>query len=545
MKKWAAITLLAIAEFVMVLDSTVMNVSISTVVKDLNTDIASMQMAITLYTLSMASFMLVGGKLGSVWGRKRALLLGCAIYALGALVTGLSPNILTLILGWSVIEGLGAALVIPAIAALVATNYKGNDRVVAYAILGAMSGVAAAAGPLIGGFITTYFSWRYVFYGEVVIIAVVLALSGWITDSKDRSAERIDIPSVLLSASGFTLLIYGMLQSKVWGWVTPLTVPQIQGIEIAPLGISMVSYLVITGAILLKLFYDRQKKLEAAGRNPLLKVSMLSISQLRGGLSVLSAQYIVTASIFFVIPVYLQTTLGYDALETGVEILPLSVALVLFSIIGARLSGHWSPRRIVRLGQSLLIVGAMMLIGSVSVEVRNAFFMVGMACIGGGLGSLASQLGNINMSAVPERDSAEVGGLQGVAQNIGSSLGTALIGSFLVASLTTAFIGDIQASTLPDTVKTYVQENTTSVSIVPVSDLSAYATSKGLSSDEVNSIDQVYTESQIQAIRKSLVAIVVIGIFTLMISKSIPDKNSRVPLARSLPTVVRVPLSPR
>ncbi len=527
MKKWAAIVLLAIAEFVMVLDSTVMNVSISTIVRDLDTDIASMQMAITLYTLTMASFMLVGGKLGSIWGRKRALLLGCVVYAVGALITGLSPNVVTLVIGWSVIEGLGAALVIPAIAALVVTNYKGNDRIAAYAILGAMSGVAAAAGPLIGGSITTYLSWRYVFYGEVVIMAVVLLCSGRITDSDGGSKERIDVPSVLLSVGGFTLLVFGMLQSKTWGWITPLEIPEIHGLEIAPLGISLVSYLIVTGGILLKLFYDRQKKLEADGRNPLLKVSMLSISPLRSGLSVLSAQYVVTASIFFVIPVYLQTTLGYDALETGVEILPLSVALILFSIIGARLSGHWSPRRIVRLGQSLLILGATLLIGSISTEVRNAFFMIGMACIGGGLGSLASQLGNINMSAVPERDSAEVGGLQGVAQNIGSSLGTALIGSFLVASLTTTFIGDIQASTLPDTVKSYVQENTTSVSIVPVSEVSAYAASKGLSADEVTDVGTVYTESQIRAIKKSLVVVVVIGIFTLMVSKDITDEKRR------------------
>jgi MFS family permease len=526
MKKWAAIILLSIAEFVMVLDSTVMNVSISAVMRDLSTDISSMQMAITLYTLTMASLMLIGGKLGSILGRKRAFLLGSTIYGLGSLITAISPNIVILILGWSIVEGMGAALVIPAVAALVATNYKGKDRIVAYAMVGAMSGIAAAAGPLIGGFVTTFFSWRFVFYGEVVITVFIILLHRMIADSDERSGERIDIPSAVLSVSGFTLLVYGMLQSKDWGWITPLDIPVINGVSIAPFDISLVTYLIIAGIILLKLFYDRQRKLEGAHRNPLLKVSMLSIPQLQSGLSVLAAQYIVTASIFFVIPIYLQTTLGYDALSTGLRVIPLSVALILFSILGARLANKWSPKRIVRGGQILLILGAVMLIASISVNLINTFFMISMACIGGGLGMMSSQISNINISAVNEKDSPEVGGLQGVAQNMGSSLGTALIGSFLVASLTTGFLGGIQASALPDTVKDYVQEHTTSVMIVPVSEVSDYAASMGLSADEVTDVSDAYTASQIAAIKKSLVIVAVIGVFTLMISRNLPDTVS-------------------
>lgn len=532
MKRWVAILLLAIAEFVMVLDSTVMNVSISTVVVDLHTDIASMQMAIALYTLTMASFMLVGGKLGSIWGRKKSFFVGCIIYGLGALVTGCSPNITTLIIGWSIVEGLGAALVIPAIAALIATNYHGSDRTIAYSIIGAVSGVAAAAGPLIGGFITTYLSWRYVFFGEVVIVVLVLMLHRHITDIEASSHARIDLLSVLLSAGGFTALVYGMLQSKTWGWVTPIDIPEFFGVPIAPLGLSLVIYLIIGGGILLKLFYDRQKKLEAKGRDPLLKVSMLSISQLKSGLSVLMAQYVITASTFFIIPIYLQMTLGYDALRTGLEILPLSVALILSSMIGARLSARWSPRRIVRLGQIMLILGAFMLIGSISAELRNSFFIVGMAFLGAGLGILASQLGNINMSAVPETDSAEVGGLQGVAQNIGSSLGTALIGSFLVAVLTTGFIGSIESSSLPQNIRQYIEDHSSSVNIVSVSEVSDYATSKGLTDDEVQDIVTAYTSSQIAAIKESLVVIVILGVFTLMISRSIPLKLEAEPKTR-------------
>lgn len=525
MKKWSVVILLALAQFVMILDSTVMNVSISTIVKDLDTTVALMQTAITFYTLTMASFMLLGGKLGDTLGRKKSLLIGCVIYAFGALITGLSPNVGTLMFGWSLIEGFGAIMVIPAVAALIATNYKGKDRVTAYAIIGAVSGAAAAAGPLIGGFITTYLSWRYVFYGEVLIIAVILLFSNKIVDIKSKSTQKIDILSVLLSASGSMLLIFGMLQSKVWGWITPLEIPEINGLKIAPLGISVVVYLIVAGIILLKLFYNRQQRLEVAGKNPLLKVSMFSISQLRSGLTVLTAQYIVMAAIFFIIPIYLQMTLGYDALQTGVRILPLSVAVILASVIGARLSGKWSPRNIIRFGQILLIFGALALIGSISTDLRSIYFMIGMACVGGGLGLLASQIGNINMSAVSEKETAEVGGLQGVAQNIGSSLGTALIGSILVAALTTAFVGNIQSSNLPTNIKTYIQQNSTvGVSIMPVSEVSTYAHSKGLSDSEVTDITDSYTKSQIEALKQSLVVVVILATLTLLFSKGIPKK---------------------
>lgn len=527
MKKWTVVALLALAQFVMVLDSTVMNVSISTVVKDLNTSISSMQMAITFYTLTMASFMLLGGKLGDILGRKRAFLIGSIIYACGSFLTGISQNIGMLMFGWSFVEGLGAVLVIPAIAALIATNYKGKDRVIAYAVIGAISGVSAAAGPLIGGYVTTFLSWRYVFFAEVIIMAFVLIFSGKMADKKVVKIPKIDLQSVILSVSGLFLLVFGMLQSKTWGWITPKLIPQINGHDIAPLGVSVVIYLIFLGLILLRLFYFRQQKLSKMGESPLLDVSMFSIKQLRSGLAVLSAQYMIIASVFFIVPVYLQTTLGYDALETGIKILPLSIAIVLFSIIGTRLSATLTPRRIVRSGQLLLVLGSMMLLGSVSIDLKSTIFAVGMFLLGGGLGLLASQLGNINMSAVDEKQTAEVGGLQGVSQNLGSSLGTALIGSVLIATLTTSFVANVQASSLPNNVKSYVQQNSSAgISIVPVSQVEDYATSKGLSEQEVSEIATTYSSSQIVALKESLSAIVMIAVFTLLFSRNIPNKKT-------------------
>lgn len=526
MKKWFVVIILALAQFIMVLDSTVMNVSISTVVKDLHTTTAMLQTAITLYTLTMASFMLIGGKLGDIWGRKKAFIIGAIVYATGSFITAISPNIWVLMLGWSIIEGLGAVLVIPAIAALVASSYQGKDRVAAYAVIGGISGIAAAAGPLIGGYVTTYLSWRYVFIAEVVIMFGVLLFRKILRDAAKKPGARIDPLSAILSVSGLFLLVFGILQSKVWGWIQPMSKPEIAGHEIAPLGISLVIYLIILGLILLKLFYNRQERLMSQHKEPLLDVNMLSIKQLRSGVGVLMAQYLIIAAVFFIVPVYLQMTLGYDALQTGLKLLPMSVAIILFSVLGTRLINRWTPKRIVRFGQILLVVSAISLVGSVSVELKSTYFKIGMFLLGAGLGLLASQLGNVNMSAVSGDKSSEVGGLQGVFQNLGSSLGTALIGSVLIMTLTTGFINGVNTSDLPSNVKTYInQNNQAGVAIVPVSQVNSYAQSQGLSQSESQQITSIYQNSQLNALRFSLSAVAIIAIFTLLFSRNIPNKK--------------------
>jgi MFS family permease len=523
MKKWSVVLILGSAQFVMVLDGTVMNVSISTVVADLGTTVSALQAAITFYTLTMAAVMLLGAKLGDRWGRRRAFVIGSLVYAVGSLTTALAPNFLFLFVGWSVIEGLGAVLVIPAIAALVAENYRGSDRVKAYAIVGAISGAAVAAGPLLGGFVTTYLSWRYVFVGEVVIMIAVALLSPMITERSTPQRVRIDAPSVLLSAIGLVLVVFGMLQSKTWGWVVPVSSPVIGGVEIAPLGISLTAWLVTVGVIVLWAFLRRQRSLVASQRDPLIHVEMLSIRQLRSGLSVLGAQYAVTAGLFFMIPIYLQMTLGLDALQTGLRIFPLSVSLILFSIVGTLLSRRWSPRRIVRVGQFTLVASALLLLGAVTEDLRGVLFAVGMFLAGAALGLLASQLGNVNMSSVTEEATSEVGGLQGVSQNLGSSLGTALIGSLLIAALSSSFAGGVASSTLPAEVQAEVSARTEGgVAIVPSSSVTEIATKAGLSEQDAGELSGIYSASQLSSLRTAFFGLIAISLAALLFSRGIP-----------------------
>lgn len=526
-KKWSVIAILSVSQFVMVLDSTVMNVSISNVVSDLHTSVNAMQAAITFYTLTMAALMLIGAKIAGKIGLLKAFAVGSVIYGLGSLITGVSQNVWQLILGWSFIEGIGAVLVIPAIAALVAVHYKGKDRITAYAIIGGISGVAAAAGRLIEGVATNYLSWRYVFIEETVIMLVVLILSRTFNKTTVTNTESVDIPSSILSASGMAILVFGMLQSKTWGWVEPITKPVLYGREIAPLGISIVAYMILAGIILLWFFYDRQKNLEFARKNPLVHVSMLKSPQLRSGLGVLTAQYLITGAIFFVGPIYLQMVQGLDSMKTGIKILPLSLALIIFSIAGSRLVRWLSPKAIVRSGQLLLIFGAVFFLAAVNANFTGWTFALSMFALGAGLGMLASQVGNVTMSTVSEEKSNEVGGLQGALQNFGSSLGTALIGSVLIAILTTGFLNSVAKSSLPPSTITTIQTNTKTTEIVPVDQVANLAESEGASPTEAQQIASLYKSSQLNALKEALFFMIVLSLFTLPLSRNMPNKALR------------------
>lgn len=524
MKNRSVISILAVSQFVMILDSTVMNVSISTVAKDLGTTISGMQAAITLYALTMAAFMLLGGKLGDKWGRSKAFKYGSIIYGIGSLITALSPSLPVLLIGWSLIEGLGAILVIPAIAALAAVNYSGKERLKAFAILGAVTGLAAAFGPVIGGYVTTYFSWRYVFAAETLIMIGVLLVSNKIYDTKPDSTTKIDIPSAALSASGMALLVFGALQSKSWGWISPLATPEIGGQAVAPLGISLVAYLILAGVAVLRLFISRQKKLERENKNPLLSVSLLKIPVLRSGLAVLLSQYFTIAAIFFVIPVYLQTILGYDALQTGLKLLPLSVGLIVFTIIGSRLTKSRATRRIVRTGQTLLALGSLLLLGSIDPSLNSTLFMFGLFVVGAGFGLLASQLGNVNMSAAPKDSTSEVGGLQGTYQNLGTSFGTAVAGSVFMLILTAGFTAGIADSSLSaQTKETITQQASTGVAIVSKDQAEQYLLKAGASESVASEATTVYEEAQIESLKKAMFVIFAVVLLSLLFSSNLPS----------------------
>ncbi|WP_183068914.1 MFS transporter [Streptomyces sp. gCLA4] len=439
---------LAAGQFLMALDSSVMNVSIATVAGDLGTTVTGIQGAITAYTLVMAMLMIPGGKVGVLIGRKRAFLIGCVIYGCGSLVTSIAPNLTVLLIGWSFLEGVGAALILPAIVALVAGNFPAERRPAAYGLVAAAGAIAIALGPLIGGIATTYFSWRWVFAGEVLMVAGILVLARPIADAVSEERPRIDLVGVVLSALGLGTFVYGVLRSDEWGWFRPK--------EGGPawFGVSPTVWLMLLGLFLVWLFLRWEGRLVQRRQEPLVDPAMLQNKQLTGGLTMFFFQYLVMMGVFFVVPLYLSVALGLSALATGARLLPLSITLLAAATLIPRFLPHVSPRRVVRLGTLALLVGAVVLLGALDVDAGAEVVTVPLLLIGFGMGALASQLGAVTVSAVPQAQSAEVGGVQNAVTNLGSSIGTALAGSIMIATLTSSFLTSVTENpAVPSSVK--------------------------------------------------------------------------------------------
>lgn len=441
---------LSASQFLMTLDSSVMNVSIAQVAEDLGTTVTGVQTAITLYTLVMATMMITGGKIGSMIGRRKAFSVGCMVYGAGSFTTALAPNLTVLIIGWSLLEGLGAALIMPAVVALVASNFPAAERPRAYGLVAAAGAIAVAAGPLIGGAVTTWWTWRLVFAGEVVIVLVILVAARRIVDVAPEERKHLDVVGILLSAAGLGMAVYGVLRSGEWGWVLPRSgAPDV-------LGLSLTSWLVLAGLLVVRIFFWWEQRLVDAGREPLVQVSMLGNRQLAGGLTMFFFQFLIQAGMFFTIPLYLSVALGLSALETGVRLLPLSITLLIAAVGVPRIWPHASPRRVVTWGLVSLLAGIVALVSALEVGAGPAIVTVPLLFAGLGVGALASQLGAVTVSAMPDEMSGEVGGLQNTATNLGASLGTALAGSVMIAALTASFLSGISAN--PDVPKQVSQQ---------------------------------------------------------------------------------------
>jgi MFS family permease len=523
-KRWLVLIIMCAAQFIMVLDTTVMNVSVSNVVADLDTDIGTVQLAITLYTLVMGSFMLLGGRLGDIFGRKKIFGIGLIVYGIGSMTTSLSPNAGWLLFGWSFVEGVGAVMVMPAIISLTASNYSGRDRATAYGALGGIAAAGAAAGPLIGGWVTEALTWRVVFAAETFVCIVIVMFMRRIADAKTEAQGRIDWIGTLLSSLGLGLIVLAMLQAGTWGLIRPAGALTISGHEITPFGYSVVPFMVLAGFVVLYFFTGWERRVIARGGSPLMHPELLRKLQLRNGLAMLTAQQTIIGGMFFVIPIYLQYVLLKDAFDTGLKLAPMSIAMLIAAFTGPKLAVTRSPRQIVSTGLVLVFAGSMVLISTINPELDDLLFAIGMAIFGAGFGLVASQLGNVIMSSVGDADRGETGGLQGTAQNIGTSLGVAMIGAVLMSSLSGGLIKAAQAdeSLSAQTQQAVIQKAESGVDIVTESQLRAQLDAAGVSSQESNAIVANYESAQIDAIKNAIMLAALFSLIGLAVARRLP-----------------------
>ena len=511
---------LASGQFLMTLDSSVMNVSIATVAKDVGTTVTGIQGAITAYTLVMAALMITGAKIGAIIGRKRAFAIGCVIYGCGSFTTSIAQSLPVLLFGWSFLEGVGAALIMPAIVALVAGNFPAERRPAAYGLVAAAGAVAVAVGPLIGGFCTTYFSWRWVFAGEVVVVIAILLLTRRIADAPVEERPQLDVVGAVLSALGLGLLVFGVLRSAEWGWIQP----KAGGPSWA--GLSPTIWLIIGGLFVIWIFFRWQARRESHGQEPLVRTAMLRNKQLVGGLTMFFFQFLVQAGFFFVVPLFLSVALGLSAIDTGVKLLPLSVTLLAAAIGIPKLFPNVSPRLVVRLGLLSLLAGTVVLLGGLDADAGAEIVFVPMLLVGLGIGALASQLGAVTVSAVPDDQSPEVGGVQNTMTNLGASLGTALAGSLLIATLTSSFLTNVQQSqAIPASAKEQAQvELAGGIPFISDADLEDALEEAGASSETTDAAVDANADARLDGLRSALAILAVLAVLALFLAQTIPTR---------------------
>ena len=506
----------------MVLDQAVMNVTISQLVEHFDTTVTTIQGVITLYSLVMAMFMLVGAKIGDIIGRRRAFIIGLVIYAVGSGLTAVSWSVASLTLGWSILEGLGAALVLPALAALIAGNYEGKDRITAYAIIGGVAGAGIAVGPIVGGWATTMLTWRVVFIGEVILVLMILALVRYVTEAQRAGrTPSLDIVGGALSAAGLGLIVFGILQSSSWGLVYPVDPP----IEI--LGFSPVIFVIGAGVGLLYTFVRWSRRREAEGLDPLFRLDLLRVPVLRGGLASLLSQNLVLMGIFFVIPLYLQLVLGLIALETGIRMLPVSVTMFIASAAGSRLVERYSVRRIIRAGFLVVVVACVFLMSAIEPTLEGLVFASAMALLGVGMGLLASQLGNVVQSSVDASGRSEAGGLQFTAQQLGSATGVALVGAVVIAGLSASFVSivsnDERIST--EVVAAVTVELADGAEMMASEDLAVALEDTSLDAETQDALVEDYEVAQLQALRVGLLVSAIVALVALMFTRELPSRR--------------------
>jgi MFS family permease len=428
---------LALAQFIASYAATNMNVAISSIAADLHTTVIGVQTAITLFTLTMASLMIPGSKLTDIWGRKRCFVIGLVIYAAGAVLALLAPVLGVLIVGYSVFEGVGSALMIPPIYILVTVAYPDiKSRAKYFGIVSGAGGLGAAAGPLIGGLITSAITWRASFGLQVLVVLWIIVLARKIADpARSGKRPRFDLTGAILSALGLLFVVLGLLISRTYGFLGARKDLSIGGTVIIPKGwISPVWISVVIGALFLAWFILHIKAREKKGKDVLIRMRMLRNRVANLGMGTQLIQWLIVQRAFFVVSVFLQQVRHYDAIQTGLMLTPATIGVLATSAAAARLARRHSQRSLIIAGFIVTAAGMALLLALVRKDSSNLTYVPGLLLFGAGVGVMLTSSVNVVQSSFSEADQGDISGLSRSVSNIGSSLGTALVGSVLVAA---------------------------------------------------------------------------------------------------------------
>jgi MFS family permease len=522
---------MSLGMFAVVLDNTIMNVSISELVEDLNTTVTGIQTAMSLNVLMMAAFVLMGGKLADILGMKKTFLIGVVLYIIGNFIGSGANTLGIFVLGWCLIQGFGAALMLPNISTIIRSNLSGGERARAYSIMGGVNALGTAVGPIIGGFITVYFSWRWALRLEIIVLLIMLLGSKLINkDTLPKIRPKLDIKGVVLQASAMIALVVGFLGVSTYGLLFARSPITIQGVEFTlPFNLSPVILLLGLSALFFYLFAKWERRLEKQKGSVLLDLNLLKLQEYVKGLSARFFQVFVFGGFIFIVPLFLQMTFGVNALQTGMILLPFSITVFICALLGNKIVKKMYARNLVAVGALIMVIGSLFLVYLMK-RGENAVDMIpGMIFLGIGAGFIASQIVTIIVGAVDAKKAAEASGTEATVQSLGQSVGIAILGSILIVGLTAGMTSQIQNSTiLSDEVKqeASVQIEQNGVEIISDEQATSYLSNNvSLDSASEEELFTIYQQARVNSFRLASFFIGLISLLIMIIALKLPKKR--------------------
>ncbi len=521
---------LAMAQFLASYDCSSMSVAISRITEDLGTTVTGVQTVITLFTLTMAALMIPGSKLSDIWGRKRCFKIGLAIYGIGALITALSPALPVMIVGFSLLEGIGSALMIPPIYILITVSFADSvARTKAFALVSAAGGLGSASGPLIGGFITTTITWRASFLAEACATLVILSLSRRIHDTGPNDPKpEFDLVGAALSAVGLAFVVIGILQAGTYGWLHARKDFAIGGHVFLERGdISPVIVFMATGFVLIVLFFLHVKRRERSGKAPLISTKLFGNRTVNLGLVTQNVQWFIMLGTFFVVSVFLQVSRGYDAIRTGVVVTPATLGILISSTQMGKLTRKYSQRSIIRAGFVIALAGITLLLLLVDATSSVLLFVPGLFLIGFGAGIMLTASVNIVQSSVPDKEQGEISGISRSVSNLGSSLGTAIAGAVLISALNSGIASRAAESTVLSPAEKQQVALVLEQSVSAVSDAQVRKALQGKPPAVVEEVTRINAMARDRAIGLALTVVGLFGLIGLLAAMFLPESAGR------------------
>ncbi|MFI5240643.1 MAG: MFS transporter [Candidatus Saccharimonadia bacterium] len=447
-RKWASLLVLSLALAIIIIDTTLLNVSLRSIIIDLHTTIQGLQWVITAYSLTLAALTITGGRLGDLFGRKKMFVLGAIIFAVGSFISSISHSLGVLITGEAIIEGIGAAMMMPATASLLIANFRGRERAIAFGVWGSVAGAASAIGPILGGYLTTHYSWRWGFRINVFIAAILVIGSLIVRESfDDQEKPQLDVVGIFLSAIGLLSVVFGIIESSTYGWFSPKLAYAIFGHSL-PSKLSITVLSTAIGLFFIGLFLLWENYRESQDKTPLVSLELFEIRQFTSGVFVMALLSLSMVGLIFVLPVFLQSVKGLDALHTGLALLPLSIAILIMGPLSGFLSSKIPPKYLIQLGLLFNITAVIVLHSALQVNATWQTLAPALALFGIGMGLVMAQISNMTLSAVSVSQAGEASGVNNTLRQVGSSMGSAILGAVLISAITANVATGIKNSTI-------------------------------------------------------------------------------------------------